>query len=192
MPYEAPSPEYHDRVTGRSHISALVRDIVPLVPKESLPMTLPILVTISRSANAHRSMSKQSSGEKSMNVRHKAFRSAQGILTRVSLFSLMLLLFSQLIFGQGITTGSISGTVQDPQQQVISGASVTAVQNGTNTPFTARTNSVGAFELRGLQVGTYTVTIEASGFGKTQVNNVATNAGRATSFGLQTLAVASQ
>jgi hypothetical protein len=153
-------------------------------------VALPIFVTLSGTANAHRSKSKQSSGEKSMNLRHKAFRNVQGILTGVRLFSLMLL-FSQLIFGQGITTGSISGTVQDPQQQVIAGASVTAIQNGTNTPFAAKTNSVGTFELRGLQVGTYTVTIEASGFSKTQVNNVVTNVGRATSLGLQTLGVAS-
>jgi hypothetical protein len=94
-------------------------------------------------------------------------------------------------FGQGITTGSISGVVQDPQQQVIPGATVTAVQNGTNTPYTGKTNAVGAFELRGLPVGTYNVSIEASGFSKTQLNEVATNAGRATSLGQQTLGLAS-
>jgi outer membrane receptor protein involved in Fe transport len=132
-------------------------------------------------------LSTKSSGEKSMNLRRKVFRSWQVL----GVCALSLLLFSQMTFGQGITTGSIAGTVQDQQQQVIPGANVTAVENGTNTSFTAKTNSVGAFEIRGLPVGTYTLTIDASGFSKTQVNNVATNAGRATSLGLQTLGVAS-
>ena len=108
------------------------------------------------------------------------------------LFLLALALFiSQFALGQGITTGSVTGTVEDQQQQVIPNASVTAIQNGTNTSFSARTNAVGAFEIRGLPVGSYNVTIEASGFSKIQVNNVATNAGRATSVGIQTLGIAS-
>jgi len=122
-----------------------------------------------------------------MNLRCKVFRGWQVL----GVFAATLLLFSQLTFGQGITTGSISGTVQDQQQQVIPGANVIAVENGTNTSFTGATNSVGSFEIRGLPVGNYTVTIEASGFSKIQVNNVSTNAGRATSLGLQTLGVAS-
>ena len=106
------------------------------------------------------------------------------------LFAALLCVLPELV-GQGITTGSITGTVQDQQQQVIPGANVTAVESGTNTPFTAKTNAVGAFELRGLPVGTYNVTLEAPGFSKTQVNNVGTSAGRASSIGVQTLGVAS-
>lgn len=127
-----------------------------------------------------------------MTLRCKSFESPLArVASAIASFSILLLLLSSLTFGQGITTGSISGSVQDPQQQVIPNATVTAVQIGTNTAFTGRTNSVGAFEIRGLPVGTYNVTIEASGFSKTQINNVATNAGRATSVGLQTLGVAS-
>ena len=116
-----------------------------------------------------------------------------GRLTRIvaTTSGALLLLFAQFAHSQGITTGSITGTVQDQQQQVIPNATVTAVENGTNTSFNGRTNAVGAFEIRGLPVGTYRVTIDASGFGKVQVNDVATNAGRATSVGIQTLGVAS-
>jgi len=127
-----------------------------------------------------------------MTLRCKGFESPLiRIASKIATFSILLLLFSSLSFSQGITTGSISGTVQDPQQQVIPNATVTAVQNGTNTSFTAKTNSVGAFEIRGLPVGSYNVTLEASGFSKVLVNNVSTNAGRATSVGIQTLGVAS-
>src|SRR5215469_9835309 len=106
--------------------------------------------------------------------------------TGMLLASLTLLATSQA-FGQGITTGSITGTVEDPQGRVIPSAKVVAVQNGTNTAYTAPTNSAGAFEIHGLAVGSYTVTIESAGFSKTQLNDVATNAGRATSVGVQTL-----
>ena len=59
------------------------------------------------------------------------------------LFAALLCLLPELV-GQGITTGSITGTVQDQQQQVIPGANVTAVESGTNTPFTAKTLTRGS------------------------------------------------
>ena len=99
------------------------------------------------------------------------------------------LLWCSLAFGQGITTGSITGTVQDPQQAVISGAKVIAVQIGTNSNFTATTNSAGIFVLRGLPVGSYDVSIEAPQFNKLRVGNVAVNAGVPTDLGLQALKV---
>jgi len=88
------------------------------------------------------------------------------------------LLLVPMLAGQGITTGSITGSVQDQQQQVIPGARVTAIENGTNTSFNATTDASGSFELRGLPVGTYNVAIEASGFSKKQVTNVGTSAAR--------------
>lgn len=111
------------------------------------------------------------------------------LVRRTALSGLLMLLASYLAFGQGITTGSITGTVQDPQQKVISGAQVTAVQNGTNSAFNGITNSVGAFEVRGVPVGTYTVTINASGFNKITLDGIVVNASSPTSVGLQQLAV---
>jgi hypothetical protein len=120
-------------------------------------------------------------------------RSMNRLLNASSAVICALLLFAtQFVFGQGITTGSITGTVQDQQQRVVSNANVTAVRNGTNTQYTATTNSVGSFEIRGVPVGTYTVSIDAPGFSKTQVNNVGTNAGQATSLGTQVLGITSQ
>src|SRR6202453_3210580 len=48
------------------------------------------------------------------------------------LIALVLLVYSVRGFSQGIVTGSISGTVQDPSSAVIVGASITATQEGTN------------------------------------------------------------
>src|SRR5215469_16919345 len=127
-------------------------------------------------------------------VRNMSFRLSKvfagRVMTTLSLFTAFLLLVPSLL-GQGITTGSITGTVEDQQQQVIPGAKVTAIENGTNVSFNATSDGAGSFELRGLPVGTYNVTIEASGFSKKQVTNVGTSAGRASSLGVQTLGVAS-
>ena len=123
---------------------------------------------------------------------HERHITSGGTLFLCALLAVALLFCSNLALGQGITTGSISGTVEDQQQKVISGATVTAVRNGTNTTYTGMTNSVGAFEIRGLPVGTYNVTIAAQGFSKSQVNGVATNAGQATSLGAQVLGITSQ
>lgn len=101
----------------------------------------------------------------------------------------LILLLSVLSLGQGITTGSISGTVQDPQQAVVAGATVTAVQTGTNAKFSTESNSTGGFNLRGLPVGTYEVTIEAPKFTKRKVDNVAVSSGQQTSLGVQSLSV---
>lgn len=107
------------------------------------------------------------------------------------LMTVVLLLATQVAMGQGISTGSITGTVQDPQQRVLSGAKITAVNNGTNSSNTAISNSVGYFEMRGVPVGTYTVTIEAPGFSKIQLNNIGVNVGTPTTVGAQQLALGS-
>ena len=101
----------------------------------------------------------------------------------------LILLLSVLSLGQGITTGSITGTVQDPQQAVVAGATVTAVQNGTNAKFSTETNSTGGFVLRGLPVGAYEVTIEAPKFTKRKLDNVAVSSSQQTSLGTQSLTV---
>src|SRR5207245_847448 len=80
--------------------------------------------------------------------------------TAVLLFTLVLA--TSLAFGQGIVTGRISGTIQDPQGAVVPNATVRAVQVGTGAEFSSKADQQGYFELKGLPIGAYSVTIEAS------------------------------
>jgi hypothetical protein len=66
--------------------------------------------------------------------------------------------------------GSIVGQVTDPGQAVVPGATVTAVEKGTNFTRTITTSNSGDYTLPRLPVGTYTVTAEASGFEKSSVD----------------------
>lgn len=65
------------------------------------------------------------------------------------------------------TTGSMSGNVTDPNGAVVAGATVTARNSATGSVVTTTTGSGGAFSFNALQPGTYSVSVEASGFKKT-------------------------
>ena len=61
-------------------------------------------------------------------------------------------------------TGSIRGVVTDSSGAIITGATVTATNTATGVPSVAKTNHAGEYSIRFLQVGSYKLTIEASGF----------------------------
>jgi hypothetical protein len=105
------------------------------------------------------------------------------------LVALAILMSSAAAWAQGIVTGSISGTVQDAQGAVVNGATVVAVQEGTNIRLTGTSNGNGTFALRGLPVGIYDVTVNASGFAPLKLNQVGVNSGKDTSVGTRALAV---
>src|SRR6202041_3379041 len=63
-----------------------------------------------------------------------------------------------------ISTGSIVGTVTDPQGAVISGARVTITNKGTQQTITTNTTSAGTYASGALIPGDYVVRIEAQGF----------------------------
>src|SRR5579884_990754 len=85
-------------------------------------------------------------------------------LTSLLTIIFLVLFLSMFAVGQGIVTGSVSGTVLDPQGAVVPGAKVTAVHIGTNRNFTTATTSAGIFSLRGLPPGAYDVRIQAPNF----------------------------
>jgi len=78
------------------------------------------------------------------------------------------LLGCSVAFAQTVT-GSISGQVTDQSGAVIVGANVTAENTATSVQTPAQTNGSGIYTIRFLPIGTYTVTIEATGFGKQTV-----------------------
>jgi hypothetical protein len=62
------------------------------------------------------------------------------------------------------TTGAILGTVTDPQGNVVPGATVTIVHEGTAEMRVATSDERGAFQVTSLAPGTYTVRVELQGF----------------------------
>ncbi|HEV3040639.1 MAG TPA: carboxypeptidase regulatory-like domain-containing protein [Candidatus Angelobacter sp.] len=62
------------------------------------------------------------------------------------------------------TTGTITGTVVDPNGAAIQGATVTAKDVDRGTSFTTQTNETGAFNLTRVPIGTYVVTVSSKGF----------------------------
>ena len=99
----------------------------------------------------------------------------------------LLLILSAAAAAQGITTGSISGTVYDPQKAVVAGAKVTAVQSETGSSFTTKSTGEGYFLMANLPIGTYTLTIEAAQFSSLKVSNVDVNSGQNHNVGGQVL-----
>ena len=83
------------------------------------------------------------------------------------LFFVMLLILSSI--GGALaqtTTGSISGTVTDAQQAVVTAATVTVRNNDTGLSRTAQTVGEGRYNFVNLPIGAYEVTVEAANFSK--------------------------
>jgi hypothetical protein len=80
-----------------------------------------------------------------------------------------LLLASPLLTAQTtISTGSIVGTVTDPQGAVVPAARVTISDKGTGQAITTSTTSAGTFNSGALIPGQYVIRVEAQGFKTTQ------------------------
>jgi hypothetical protein len=83
---------------------------------------------------------------------------------------------------QSTVTGAINGTVTNPNKEVITGATITAKNNGTNKETTATTDDNGGYKIVNLEPGTYTVTVNGSGFAPFSNENVVVEVGRSTTF----------
>ena len=85
-------------------------------------------------------------------------------LTTMAVALLALGVFARPVLGQ-ITTGTVSGTVKDPQGAVIPGATVTLVNEGQGTRSApVVTNATGDFVVVNVAPGTYTLEVELASF----------------------------
>src|SRR6267142_496449 len=84
-------------------------------------------------------------------------------LVPVLLMCLCLLLGGHLVYAQ-VTTGTISGVVQDPTGAVIPGVTVTAKNLGTGTARTITTDEGGRYTAPNLTLGDYEVQAQLPGF----------------------------
>jgi outer membrane receptor protein involved in Fe transport len=85
--------------------------------------------------------------------------------------------------GQGIITGSISGSVVDQTDAIIPNATIIAVSDSTKTTLQAKTSAEGAFLISNVPIGTYTITIDANGFGSSKIDGVQVVTGNTTPIG---------
>ena len=112
------------------------------------------------------------------NYRNRLAKCGQFILQagRQPVFVLaLLILFTSAAFGQ-LTTADILGTVTDSTGASIPNAAVTLTNLGTNQTRTAQTNATGDYIFPLLQVGRYSVNVQATGF-KTSTQEIAVEAG---------------
>src|SRR3984885_12816851 len=93
------------------------------------------------------------------------------------LFAIMLM----LVLGIGVNAqtfrGAINGTVTDPSGAAVPQAQVHAVDTATGIEHTTVTTGDGEFSFQDLPLGTYKVTVIATGFPNNTVDNVAVTAG---------------
>jgi outer membrane receptor protein involved in Fe transport len=104
-----------------------------------------------------------------------------------TLGALVFFMFSVLAFGQ-VQTGTLRGSVTDPNGGVVAGATITAknAASGASTPTT--TNGEGSYVISNLVPGQYSVTVEQAGFSKKVVTDVTVGLGTITDLAV-TLAV---
>jgi len=106
------------------------------------------------------------------------FKSLRFSITALALVAI----FALSAMAQSTVTGAIGGTITNPNKEVVAGATITAKNNGTNKEATATTDDNGGYKLVNLEPGTYTVTVNGSGFAPFSNESVVVEVGRTTAF----------
>jgi len=96
----------------------------------------------------------------------------KNLLFKFLLVSVAVAVFGLPAYGQLAPTGSITGTIMDPQGAVVPNASITAKNKATGEERTATSVDSGVFKIPAVPSGVYNVTVEVKGFKKTQVTDV--------------------
>ena len=93
------------------------------------------------------------------------------LLRSVLLFAILFALSGGLCFGQ-TQAARLQGIVRDSSGAIVPNAKVVAVNSQTKDTADATTNASGLYMLPALRPGTYTLTVEASGFAKTTITDI--------------------
>jgi hypothetical protein len=88
----------------------------------------------------------------------------QSIRLSIRLVAVLLVALAFVPAGAQTSTSRITGTVVDPTGAVVPGATVTALHEATGISQTQTTTDAGLYSFASLPVGSYTVTVEKSGF----------------------------
>lgn len=98
-----------------------------------------------------------------------------------SIFSLLLV--ASLAYGQR-DLGTMTGTISDQQGAAVPNAKIAIKNDATGVVYDTVTNDTGTFTRPALNPGTYTATVEAAGFQKTQQGNILVNPGETVAVNL--------
>jgi Carboxypeptidase regulatory-like domain len=91
--------------------------------------------------------------------------------------------FSTLAWGQS-NQGSIAGTILDPSGAAVGNADITAVGASTGSRYHTKSTDAGIYNLPGVSIGTYNVTVLAHGFKTEQRNGVEVLVGSTTALNI--------
>jgi hypothetical protein len=99
----------------------------------------------------------------------------RGIFLLLCAFTALFIPFQAV--GQGQKPASLTGTVQDPQQAVVVGATAT-LTDGKGVSKTATSDERGEYSFDGLAEGTYTLVVAAAGFQDSKLEGIILSAGQ--------------
>jgi len=100
------------------------------------------------------------------------------------LLGLTLTVLPQPVMAQ-INTVNLSGTVSDPQGLAVGSAKVTVANSATGAERSTTTDGEGQYKIIGLPPGSYTLTVEATGFAKLVSENLVLTLGVAAQYNPQ-------
>lgn len=111
-------------------------------------------------------------------------------LFRTSVYALFACLlictFATFAAAQTSTTGAVSGTVVDPSNSSVAGATISLVSKDTNETLTGKTDASGFYTIPLLKPGSYQLTVEKPGFRKSEKDiTVAVGQNYASNFKLE-------
>ncbi len=98
----------------------------------------------------------------------------------VSLILLSLALAPSAIAQNAVSTGELTGSVQDPSGARVPNVKVTLIGDATGIHLSATTNDDGIFIFPALQVGTYHALLSLTGFKETEIQGLSVGVGHTT------------
>src|SRR5713101_1257512 len=96
---------------------------------------------------------------------------------RMFFFAAVLLLVRQFAFAQGAATGDLHVSVKDPKGGGVTNATVTVRDVAKGLERAGSSDGQGGYSVRQLAPGTYSVTVDAPGFAKSEATGVAITVG---------------
>src|SRR4051812_48602341 len=109
-------------------------------------------------------------------------KSTMQIVRMMAVLMLAMSLFGVTAYAQSTTDGAIGGTVTDQSGAVIPGATVKAINIGTNASATATADATGRYRIIQLRPGTYKLEVSSGNFTPYTAQGLIVEVGRVTTI----------